>query len=298
MNTLYLTNGIKTNKTVVAVGSFDGVHKGHTALLEKAVKTAVAVSAVPAVWTFEDYIQRPDVKYIIPAGKRADIFKSLGVGAVFTCGFDDVRDMSADDFVKKILIDACGAEYAVCGFNFRFGKNAGSDAHDLAALMRGYGKGCVVIDKVCQNGVPVSSTAIRKALSDGDVGLANAMLGRKFTIETPVVHGSSIGKGLGFPTINQPYPDGLVMLRHGVYACETYIGGVKYKAVSNVGVKPTVGSDSVICETYILDYDGDLYGQTVTVGFNGFIRDERKFDSLDLLSGQIEKDVRYVKETE
>lgn len=296
MNTIYLKDGIKTNKTVVAVGSFDGVHKGHAELIKKAVATAEATGALPAVWTFSDYIPGPASKHIIPAEKRMRIFKELGVAVVFTCEFDSVRDMSADGFVKDILIGACGAKYAVCGYNFRFGKNAGSDAQSLVSLMQRYGGGGVIIDKVCVNGVPVSSTAIRKALSDGDIKLANELLGRPFSIEMPVIHGKSMGKSLGFPTINQSYPDGLVMLKHGVYACETYIDGKKYKAVTDVGVKPTVGADGVCCESFILDYDGDLYGRTVTVYFTGYLRPERKFASLELLSAQIAKDAKTVKE--
>lgn len=296
MNTVYLTDGIKSNKTVVAVGSFDGVHKGHAALIKKAVKTSQATGALPAVWTFSDYLPGPASKHIIPAGKRFEIFKELGVAAVFTCAFDTVRDMSAEEFVKDILIGACGAQYAVCGYNFRFGKNAGSDAQSLASLMHRYGGGGIIVDKVCEDGIPVSSTAIRKALSDGDIKLANALLGRPFSIEMPVIHGKSMGKSLGFPTINQSYPDGLVMLKHGVYACETYIDGKKYKTVTDVGVKPTVGSDSVCCESFILDYDGDLYGRTITVYFTGYLRPEQKFASLELLSAQIAKDAKTVKE--
>ena len=296
MNAIYLTDKAKTNKTVVAVGSFDGVHKGHAELIKKAVKTAEATGAAAAVWTFENYIQRPAAKYVIPADARIELFRQLGVDVVFTCAFDSVRDMSADDFVKKVLINGCGAEYAVCGYNFRFGKNAAGDAYRLCELMRENGGGGIIIDKVCVDGVTVSSTGIRKALSDGDIKLANDMLGRPFSVEMPVIHGNNIGKSLGFPTINQTYPDGLVMLKHGVYACETYIDGIKYKAATDVGVKPTVGSDRVCCESFIIDYDGDLYGKTVTVYFTGFLRDERKFASLGLLAEQISKDAALIKD--
>ena len=297
MNAIYLTDKAKTNKTVVAVGSFDGVHKGHTELIKKAVRTAEATGVSAAVWTFDNYIQRPAAKYIIPANKRIELFRQLGADVVFTCAFDDVKDMSAENFVKSVLIDGCGAEYAVCGYNFRFGKNAAADAYNLCDLMRRYGGGGIIIDKVCVDGVTVSSTEIRKALSIGNIKLANDLLGRPFSIEMPVVHGNNIGKSLGFPTINQTYPDGLVTLKYGVYACETYIDGKKYKAVTNVGVKPTVGSDSVCCESFIIDYNGDLYGKIVTVYFTGFLREERKFASLQLLAEQISKDARAVKDT-
>lgn len=296
MNTIYLNNGIKPNKTVIALGSFDGVHKGHTELIKKAVSTANAATAVAAVWTFDDYVPKNASKHIIPVSKRAELFKALGVQVVFTCAFDEVRDMSAEEFVKNVLVDGCGAEYAVCGYNFRFGKNASADAKQLSGLMQRYGGGGIILDKVCVDGIPVSSTEIKKALSDGDIKTANAMLGREFSIEMPVIHGNSIGKTLGFPTINQDYPEGLVMLKHGVYACETVIDGKEYKAVTDVGVKPTVGSDRVCCESFILDYDGDLYGKTVNLRFSGFIRPEIKFASLDLLTEQIAIDARCVKE--
>lgn len=297
MNTIYLSNNVKSNKTVVAVGNFDGVHKGHAELIKKAVKTAELVGAEPAVWTFENFLNKSSSNHVITPDKRLQLFREFGVTVVYTCDFNDVRDMSANEFVKKILIDGCHAEYAVCGYNFRFGKDASSDAKELTGIMRKYGKGSIIVSRVTVDGITVSSTAIRKALCEGNIELANTMLGRPFSIDMPVIHGNGIGTLLGFPTINQKYPGDLIIPRYGVYACKTYIDGIEYKAVSNIGVKPTVGNSELCCETFIIDYNGDLYGREMTVYFTGFLRDERKFDSLEELKLQIDKDVLKVKET-
>lgn len=296
MKILFLNKDVKFDKTAVAVGSFDGVHKGHTALIKKTVEKAKERGLTPAVWTFENYAPKGGAKYIIPPDERYAIFAKLGVKLVFTVRFDDVRDMSADRFVKDVLINDCRADYAVCGYNFRFGRGAEGRADTLYRLMRQNGGDAYICGAVTYKNTPVSSTEIRKALKNGDIQLSNGMLGRRFSITLPVVHGGHIGTGLGFPTVNQIYPDGLTPLRRGVYACRAKLGGRSYKAVSNVGTKPTVGSDGVVCETHIIDYDGDLYGKNVTVSFCRFIRDEKKFDSLEQLRAQIAADTETAKE--
>ena len=159
-----------------------------------------------------------------------------------------------------------------------------------AALMEENGAKAEIIDEIKINGVTVSSTAVRAALCRGDVEFAEKLTGRPFSVTLPVIHGRRIGTGLGFPTINQAYPDNLTELRRGVYVCRVQIDGKTYKAVTNVGVKPTVRGDGVSIETHIIGYDGDLYGRDITVSFYRFLRDEIKFDSLEALKKQIEKD--------
>ena len=296
MNTVKLTDKINSNKTVVAVGNFDGVHKGHAALIKKAVSLAEEYNCTPAVWTFTDYAPKKDAKHIIQPRERYEIFKELGLKLVFENDFSDVRDFSAGEFVKNVLIEKCGAVYAVCGFNFRFGKGASGDAAALKSLMEKNGAKAEIINEIQINGITVSSTAVRAALCRGDVELAAELTGRPFSVTLPVIHGRRIGTGLGFPTINQAYPDNLTELRRGVYVCRVEADGKTYRAVTNVGVKPTVKSDGVSIETHIIGYDGDLYGRDITVTFLRFLRDERKFSSLEELKKQIEKDKKRAEE--
>lgn len=292
MNIIKLYDNTELDRTVVAVGNFDGVHIGHAALIEEAVRLARENGCEPAVWTFTDYAPKKDKKHIITAKKRYELFRALGVRLVFEDDFNDVCDMSAIRFVKDVLIKKCGALYAVCGYNFRFGKGAKGDAKMLKTLMERAGAHARIIDEIKINGTAVSSTAVKRALSDGDIALANAMLNRPFSVTLPVIHGRRIGTGLGFPTINQDYPAELTDLRRGVYACRVDIDGVSYKAVSNVGIKPTVGADGVTVETHIIGCDMDLYGREIKVEFLFFIRDERKYDTLRELQEQIKKDVK------
>ena len=290
MNVTELKDDIKTNKTVIAVGTFDGVHKAHAELIKKAVATASLIGAVPAVWTFDESFRKKGQSCIITPGERDALFARLGVGRVFKADFAEVKDLSPDRFCRDVLIGACGAEYVFCGYNFRFGKGASGDARDLVSLMHGYGKGAVVLDEIKCGKSSVSSTAIRSLLGAGSVTLAAVMLGRPFSVTLPVIHGRRLGTGMGYPTINQKYPDDLTPLRRGVYACRAYVDGQAYPAVSNVGVKPTVGSDCVTVETHIFGYDADMYGLDVKVEFIDFIREEKKFNSLDELKAQIAKD--------
>lgn len=289
MNIIELTEN-NAKRTVTAVGSFDGVHRAHAELIGKAVDAAGRINAAPAVWTFDDGDPKPGQPRLTLPGEREALFARLGVGRIFTSRFDEVRDLSPEEFCRDILIGKCRAGYVFCGYNFRFGKGAAGDAALLCELMRKYGAGAVVVDEIKLGGTPVSSTSIRSALKKGDIKLANDLLGRPFSVTLPVVHGRRLGTGMGYPTINQNYPPELSPLRFGVYACIAYAEGAPHPAVTNVGVKPTVGSDTVTVETHIFGCDADLYGRDITVEFIDFLRGERKFATLEELKAQIARD--------
>ncbi len=279
-------------KTVVAVGNFDGVHKGHQALLEKAVSLAEELGAAPAVWSFENYTPRSAGVCIVLPEDRNGLFGSYGAEKVFLSKYEDVSGYSAKRFVKDVLRGKCGAVCAVCGYNFRFGKNASAGADDLEKLMKEYGGSAYKVEAVKAGGETVSSTSIRGYLCEGEPKKAAALLGRPYYIDLPVVHGRRLGTRLGFPTINQVFPKGLIVPRYGAYACYAHIDGVRYKAVSDVGIRPTVDGAGIISETHIIGFDGDLYSCSVKVEFIEFLRPERKFDSLDALKAQIGEDVK------
>lgn len=286
----------ENSRFIVAVGNFDGVHEGHAALIKTACAVSARTGAVPAVFTFDGYAPKGGAKHIIPAEERGRLFRVSGISAVFSHPFDSVRDMTPAEFCRDVLCGQCRAAYVVCGYDFRFGKGASGDAAELTAQMRRLGCGTVIHDEVKIDGVTVSSTAIRRLLADGDTVTASRMLGRPFSLSLPVIHGSHIGTGLGFPTINQDYPDDITPLRFGVYATDVIIDGVPYRAVTNVGVKPTVGGGRVTVESHVLDCDMDLYGKNVMTQFKEFIRPERRFGSLEELKAAITADTEKVRE--
>ena len=283
-------------KTVVAVGNFDGVHKGHQALIKKAAELAEELGAEPAVWSFERYTPRSSgVSIILPEDRNA-LFGEYGAKRVFLSRYEDVSEYCAERFVKEVLIEKCGAVCTVCGYNFRFGKNASAGADELKKLMEKYGGASYTVEPVKVGGETVSSTSVRGYLSEGEPEKAAKLLGRPYYINLPVVHGRHLGTKLGFPTINQVFPKGLIVPRYGAYACVAEIGGKRYKAASNVGIRPTVDGAGIISETHIIGFGGDLYSCTIKVEFMEFLRPEKKFASLHELKTQIAADVKQASE--
>jgi riboflavin kinase / FMN adenylyltransferase len=206
---------------------------------------------------------------------------------------DFTRELAAvepEAFVKDVLVDRLAAQQVIVGFNHRFGKGARGDADMLRDLGRGLGFSLDVIAPLTVDGVPVSSTAIRAALGRGDLDAAARMLGRPYTLPGKVVAGAGRGRTLGFPTANVA-PDRPVLVASGVYACRAEIGGQTRGAVVNVGVRPTFGEDALAVEAYLLDFSGDLYGQTIQLLFVSRVREEKRFPSVDALRAQIAADV-------
>ncbi len=264
----------------IALGSFDGVHVGHRALITEA---AGFKGGVPAVWTFD---ANPfGTPYLTELGEKLRLFRLYGAGYAVVSSFGEIRDLPPGEFVG--MLRSIGAICAVCGFNFSFGKDRAGDASLLEELCAGNGMECRVVPPVKAGGAEVSSSRIRRALANGEVELANLMLGRNYSFTYPVVHGNEIARTLGYPTANQLVPAGRAPMRRGVYV--TLCRGLP--SVTNVGVRPTVCSESeLVCETHVIGNAGDLYGSELTVEFLSFIRDERAFGSLGELKEQLGRD--------
>ena len=271
----------------LAMGNFDGVHLGHRALIAEACAMAGS-ELLPAVWTFD---RNPSgAPEISPPDEKARLCATLGVRYLIRCPFDGVRDTDAVDFVRELLIKRLGVRAAVCGFNHRFGKNGAGTPDLLCRVMGEAGGVCRVVGAVEYQGQPISSSRIRAALAGGDIRSANAMLGRRFSLRGEVVHGNEIGRTMGFPTVNMPVFAGCAELLSGVYVTRC----LGLPAVSNVGRRPTVtDSQKIVCETHIIGYEGDLYGQTLEVEFLSRIRPEIKFSSIEALSDQLKSDVGF-----
>lgn len=276
--------------TAVALGVFDGLHLGH----RRVIGAALHAPETPAVFTFETDVLGKAGKgapVLLPREKKLALLGELGVRLCWSIPFSAIRDMEAEAFARDVLAGVCRAKRVCCGFNFHFGKNGAGTVQTLAELGKRYGFTVSVTEPVTLAGGTVSSTRIRSLIADGEIEEANRLLGRPFSYDFPVVHGRQLGRTLGFPTVNQRIPENFILPRFGVYASLVDVGGEKYYGVTNVGVKPTVGSEGPVCETWMPDYRGrELYGETVSCELHGFVRDERRFPGLRELQEQIFRD--------
>ena len=289
---------------VIALGLFDGVHLGHGALLRRAAEEAQKRGCESAVFTFD----RPPKEVItgIPCPlinspeDRAELVKRLyGIDEMIMVPFDDeMRTTPWDRFVTDILVGRYGAVHLVAGHDHHFGHRNQGSPELLKEKCAELGLGCDIIPAVTLDGVTVSSTHIRKLLEEGDVETARAFLGHPHVLTQTVGHGRQLGRTIGIPTANLVAPPHVLLPKRGVYAAKiTLPDGRAFGGVTNVGVRPTVNNgQDVTVEPWILDFDGDLYGQAIRVEFFRRLRDERKFESLDALRSQIETDAVKTRE--
>lgn len=289
---------------VIALGFFDGVHLGHGALLRRAAEEAKKRGCESAVFTFD----RPPKEVItgIPCPlinspeDRAELVKRLyGIDEMIMVPFDDeMRTTPWDRFVTDILVGRYGAVHLVAGHDHHFGHRNQGSPELLKEKCAELGLGCDIIPAVTLDGVTVSSTHIRKLLEEGDVETARAFLGHPHVLTQTVGHGRQLGRTIGIPTANLVAPPHVLLPKRGVYAAKiTLPDGRAFGGVTNVGVRPTVNNgQDVTVEPWILDFDGDLYGQAIRVEFFRRLRDERKFESLDALRSQIETDAGKTRE--
>lgn len=288
--------------SVVALGCFDGVHLGHRAVIDTAVKAAREQGLSSVVFTFDsspkNYFSPNSVPQLTDRETKISLIEAMGVEHLVCLPFDaSIATTSAEDFFRKILVDALGAREIVCGYNYSFGAKGRGNATLLREWCDAAGIGLTVLAPITSNGTPVSSSAIRLALEDGRMEDANASLGRAYAISSVVLDGQHLGRRLGFPTLNQRLGETLLSPRYGVYLSRTKIEGddALYFGITNVGTRPTVGSDFVGAETHLFGFSGDAYGKKITVELLSFLRPERKFDSVEELSTQVHSDMELAK---
>ena len=285
-------NRIPSHARAVALGIFDGVHLGHRAVITQANTTQDCC----AVYTFlPDTVTTKSTDSKLCPSETEGQLKTLGVRELFLADFAAVRDLSPDAFVRTVLRDTLHASTAVCGFNYRFGKDGVGDAALLTALCAQYGITVIVVPEVTVDGGAVSTTAIRRALSEGDMATVRRLLGRNYCLNLLVVDGQHLGRRLEMPTINQTLPADEALPRFGVYASCTVAAGRVYPSVTNIGRRPTVGADAPLAETHIIGFSGDLYGQTVAVYPLQYLRSERTFPDLNALRAQVAADIAAAK---
>ncbi len=289
-----------------AIGNFDGVHLGHQKVLEIARSEARSVGAPLGVVTFEPHPRQffaPDAApfRLMNAETRAHRLDRLGVERLYELPFDaSLVALTPESFARDVLREGLGLVHVVVGADFRFGRNRAGDAAALAAFGERFGFGVTAADLLQEDGLEVSSTRIRRALSDGDPGLAAAMLGHLHRIDGPVVAGERRGRGLGYPTANMSL-EGLHLPKFGVYAVTIDVltgpHAGRRKGVASLGVRPMFGGSQPNLETYLFDFSGDLYGADLSVGLVSFLRGEQSFDSVNALVAQMDQDARQARET-
>ncbi|PZM07727.1 bifunctional riboflavin kinase/FAD synthetase [Rhizobium tubonense] len=283
---------------VIAIGNFDGVHRGHQSVLRRALEIAESRGVPALVLTFEPHprtVFRPDtpVFRLTPAPLKARILEAIGFNAVIEYPFDrEFSQRSADEFVHSILIDWLGASEVVTGFDFHFGHGREGGPAFLMNAGSHNGFGVTLIDAYRdENTEVVSSSRIRSLLVDGEVAEAAGLLGYRYTVEAEVIDGEKLGRSLGFPTANMQLPPE-AELKAGIYAVRFRTADGKiYDAVASYGRRPTVTENGApLLETYLFDFNGNLYGQTCSVSFFSYLRPELKFDGLEPLIAQMRND--------
>ena len=294
---------MKEIKRVVAIGFFDGVHIGHAALLEKTKQRALESGAMASVVSFDihpdNLVFGGEVRLINSALGREDLIRRLfGIDNVVFLHFNrHMMTMPWETFIQA-LIDELNISHIVVGHDFCFGYKGEGTAEKLKDYCASHGLGCDVIPPVTLDGRTVSSTYIRTLLEKGDMEEARRYLGHPHVLTDTVHSGYHLGSKLGAPTINMVFPEGVLVPRHGVYATRVSLeDGENYRAVTNVGVRPTTGSgNGVSVESHLLDYSGNLYGRQARVEFYAFLREEVKFSGFEELSAQIARDAETARE--
>lgn len=279
----------------VAIGNFDGVHRGHQAVLDEAVGAAKALNSLAGVITFEPHPRKffqpaKPIFTLTPLNMQLELFAAYGMGLVAVLPFDaEMANLKADEFVHDILVGGLDIKHCTTGYDFFFGKGREGNALMLRNFGDLYGFGVTIVGAVGDRGEIFSSTRIREMLAEGDVASAADMLGYWWQVRGLVESGAGRGAGLGFPTANIRLQEGQ-SLRHGIYAVRVVAGGQYHQGAAYLGTRPTFDDGAPLLEIYLFDFEGDLYGQEIQVEFIDFIRPDAKFRSGEDLAKQMQAD--------
>jgi len=280
---------------VLAVGNFDGVHRGHRALLLAAREEGLRSGRPAGVILFEPHPReffQPNHPHfrLTPLPRKLVLLRELGLELAVVLRFDaSLAGLSAEQFVERVLVAALGAHHIVVGYDFRFGKGRSGDPESLRMAGRAHGFGVTIVGQVGEAGEVFSSSAIRAELAQGDVEGAAQMLGHWWRVGGPVIGGARRGTGLGFPTANVALERG-VTLGHGIYAVRVYVDHQRYDGAAYLGTRPMFDNGEPVLEVFLLDFEGELYGREIEVEFIGFVRADARLPSLEALIAQMTQD--------
>ncbi len=279
-------NGIEKKNRAVALGIFDGVHKGHRRVIETAVQSEIS----SCVFTIKSGGGKGE--FIYSDDKKAELIADLGIEMLVAVSFSEIKDYSPERFFSEILIEKLGAKVIVVGDDFRFGKDAKGDIEVLESLCVKSGVELVVVLPVSEGHKRVSSSEIKSLLKTGDIKGVNHLLTEQYSLSGKVIEGKKLGRTIGFPTANIEFALGQAVPMYGVYKTKVSVLGKTYNGITSIGVKPTVGGENPLCESHILNFNADIYGEDITVNFIDFIREERKMQDVQELSEQISEDIK------
>lgn len=285
-------------ESAVALGYFDGMHLAHRQIITEVLKHSKRY--IPWVFTFtlapdqskNTLFQKP----IMSTDERVKEIEKMGVQGLFIPPFNEIKNLTAEEFVENVLFKKMNAKFLACGYNFRFGKGNLGDVNLLKQLSQKHGVQLFVADEMTFKGKTLSSTYIRECLKNGNIENANLMLGAPYTITGEIVHGARLGSTLNFPTINQLLDTQKTQVKYGVYLSEVLVDNNTYPAVTNVGVKPTVNGNVPMAESHLIDFTGDLYGKYAAVKLINFLREETRFESLNELKTAVQNDIKIAKQ--
>lgn len=294
----------KNNRqSIVTIGTFDGVHIGHKAILKRLVETAKKDNLDSVVLTFFPHPrmvlqQNSDIKLINTINERTQLLENTGLDHLvihpFTHAFSR---LTALEYVRDILVNSLKAKKIIIGYDHRFGRNRNAAIDDLKEFGRTYNFEVEEISAREIDDVAISSTKIRKALNEGDIETANSFLGYNFMISGEVVEGRAIGRTIQYPTANLKLKESYKLVpKNGVYVVQSIIEGKRIFGITSIGTNPTVGGKEKTIETHFLDFNEDLYGKKITIEFLKFIRNEETFDSVESLRQEIIKDEKFAKQ--
>ncbi len=295
---------LNKSKRVIALGFFDGVHRGHGALLERVVEKSRELGAVASAFTFDRSPTAAITGQVVPllssVEDRAWLMRTCyGIQEVIVSSFDGMMRMDWRDFITEYLVKELGVVHVVAGHDFHFGYMGKGNPQRLQETCAQLRIGCDIIGKVELEDITISSTYIRTLIAQGEMDRAVEFLGHPHVLTNRVTHGKKIGSSsLGFPTVNLQIPSPVIIPAFGVYATQVSVAGQRYAAVTNVGVRPTVEDNDgrVTVEGFILDFSGDLYGQELRMEFYHRIREERKFSSFQALSDEIRRNAQQTRD--
>lgn len=287
-------------KTSIALGNFDGIHVGHQKLIKTMVSKSKELGLKSSLLLFKSHtktiIDNSNTQMITNNDQKFNIAKELGVDIIYLIDFNErLMNLSAEEFVKNIIIDKMNGKLVVVGFDYKFGYKASGDSKYLSELGKRYDFDVIVLSPVYKDEKVISSSTIRELISSGKMVESSKILGRPYSMFGKVISGKNRGNKLGFPTANIEPTNSYIIPKSGVYMTNTIIGNKRYLSATNIGYNPTFNENTLKIETHILDFNENIYGEILNIEFIEFIRDDIKFDNTDDLITQMKNDIEWIK---